>query len=56
MAKTPTVHQTFYYAVPPERVYAALTEPGELIRWFADKAKVAPKKGGAYRLDRKSVV
>jgi len=50
MAKSPTIQQTFYYAVPPERVYAALTEPAELVRWFADQAKVAAKKGGAYRL------
>lgn len=50
MVKTPTIEQTFYYAVAPERVYAAFTEPSELTRWFADQAKVAAKKGGAYRL------
>ena len=50
MAKIPTVEQSFYYAVPPERVYSALTEPDELTRWFADKAEIALKKGGAFRL------
>lgn len=50
MAKVPTIEQTFYYAVPPERVYSALTEPDELVRWFADKADIVLKKGGAFRL------
>ena len=50
MAKIPTIEQTFYYAAPPERVYSALTESNELIRWFADKASVVPRKGGAFRL------
>ncbi len=50
MGKIPPIEQTFYYAVPPERVYAALTEPGELTKWFADKAEFTPKKGGTFRL------
>ena len=50
MAKIPAIEQTFYYAVPPDRVYSALTDPGQLARWFVEKAEVVPKKGGAFRL------
>ena len=49
MAKIPAVHQRFYYAVPPSRVFSALTRPRELTRWFVDKATFAPKKGTAFQ-------
>lgn len=34
---------------PPERVFAALTSPDELERWFAERVEVEPRVGGAYR-------
>jgi uncharacterized protein YndB with AHSA1/START domain len=41
----------FTWKVParPARVFAALTEPGELMQWFAEHAEVEPRVGGAYR-------
>ncbi len=40
------IKQSFYFDVPPEEVFRALTEPEQLIRWFLAKAKVDLKKGG----------
>ena len=40
------IKQSFYYDAPPETVFAALTEPVQLTRWFLSKAKVDLKKGG----------
>lgn len=34
---------------PPERVFAALTDPAQLRAWFAEHALVEPRVGGAYR-------
>lgn len=34
---------------PPDRVFAALSEPAELRRWFAEHAEVEPRPGGAFR-------
>jgi uncharacterized protein YndB with AHSA1/START domain len=34
---------------PPERVFAAFTEPATLTQWFAEHAQVEPRAGGAYR-------
>ena len=50
MARAPTIHQAYYYAVPPNRVYEALTDPKLLARWFVEKAQVTLRKGGAFRL------
>ncbi len=49
MAKIPPIHQQFYYAVPPARVYAALTEPRHLAEWFLEKATFVPKEGAPFR-------
>jgi len=40
------IKQSYYYEAPPEKVFAALTDPDELTRWFLSKAKVDLKKGG----------
>jgi len=50
MAKIGPIEQTYYLAAPPERVFAALTEPEELAKWFVEKAEFTPKKGGTFRL------
>ncbi len=36
--------------VPPERVWAALTNPAELSRWFGESAEVDLRPGGAMHL------
>ena len=50
MAKVPAIQHTFYYAVPPKRVFAALTEPAELAKWFVESAVMRPKKGSSFLL------
>ncbi len=50
MAKIPRIQQTYQFAASPERVFAALTEAGQLVKWFSEKATVTPRKGGGYRL------
>ncbi|HTZ62147.1 MAG TPA: SRPBCC domain-containing protein [Thermoplasmata archaeon] len=50
MAKIGPIRHSYYYAASPERVFAALTDPRELTKWFVRKARVVPRKGGTYRL------
>src|SRR5258708_4229845 len=33
----------------PARAFAALTQPEQLLKWFAEHAEVEPRPGGAYR-------
>lgn len=44
---------THEYAFPvparADRIFSALTDDGELRRWFAEHARVEPRVGGAYR-------
>lgn len=40
---------TWTLPAPPERVFAALTEPAALRAWFADEVEVEPRPGGAFR-------
>ena len=50
MAKVPSIRQVFFYRAPPSRVFAALTEPSELAKWFPEEAEVELEKGGKFRL------
>lgn len=45
------VEHTFAWTLPapPDRVFAALTDPQELAVWFAEHVDVEPKAGGAFR-------
>ncbi len=49
MAKIPPIEQTYYFAVPPARVFAALTQPRKLTTWFLEKATLTPKSGAAFQ-------
>jgi uncharacterized protein YndB with AHSA1/START domain len=37
------------YPHPVERVWAAITEPGQLVRWFPSAVEMEPRVGGAVR-------
>ena len=50
MGRIPRVRQTYFYRAPPERVFAALTDPKLLPTWFADRATVVLRKGGSFAL------
>jgi uncharacterized protein YndB with AHSA1/START domain len=50
MAKVPSVSQTYFLAAPPAKVFAALTQPKQLARWFVRTATVELREGGDYRL------
>lgn len=47
----PSFETVFSIKLPasPARVFAALTEPAQLGRWFAQHAEIEPRAGGAYR-------
>lgn len=44
------IEQTYFIAAPPERVWAALTEPGLMARWSGQPAEYDARLGGRYRL------
>jgi uncharacterized protein YndB with AHSA1/START domain len=50
MARIPRLRHTYYYRVPPERVFAALTDPKLLPTWFSERASVVLRKGGRFSL------
>ena len=35
----------------PDRVFALLTEPQELVRWWPDAAELEPREGGRVRME-----
>lgn len=37
-------------AAPPEAVWAALTEPDEMVKWYVEEASVEQREGGAYHV------
>jgi uncharacterized protein YndB with AHSA1/START domain len=42
-------HQYFIRA-PSARVFEAISDPKMLVKWLADRAEIAPQKGGRYAL------
>lgn len=46
-----TIEQSYYFDVPPTKVFQAMTDPKILVKWFLSKAKVVPKEGGTYSFD-----
>ena len=43
-----TIEMTTAVQAPPETVFRALTDAGELVRWFASAADSDPRPGGAF--------
>jgi uncharacterized protein YndB with AHSA1/START domain len=41
------IEREMLLAVPVERVWAALTDPAELVKWFGDGAEIDLRPGGA---------
>jgi uncharacterized protein YndB with AHSA1/START domain len=50
MAKPPPIHQEYVLSAPPARVFASLTDPKLLTKWFVAKASLTARKGGNFRL------
>lgn len=46
--KAEGVNLSIFVAAPPERVFAALTDPAKMDRWLSAQARVEPRSGGAY--------
>ncbi len=51
MPKSFAAQQSYYFEAPVQRVFEALTDSKKLTKWFLSKAKLVPKKGGAYSFD-----
>jgi uncharacterized protein YndB with AHSA1/START domain len=47
MTQGRTIEREIVLNAPPERVFRALTDPDELIRWFMDAARLDLRPGGA---------
>ena len=45
---THAIEQTIAIEAPPDRVYQALTDASELVKWFPTTAESDPRPGGAY--------
>ena len=41
-----TIEREMEFAAPIERVWRAITDPGELSRWFGDGARIEMREGG----------
>ncbi len=48
--RTWDLRHSYFVRVPPTRLFAAMTEPKQLVRWLCDIAELEPRKGGRYRL------
>lgn len=45
----PAVRFVRTYAYPADRLWAAISEPGELVHWFPSAVELEPKEGGVVR-------
>ena len=45
-----TVDHQYFIRVSPKRAFEAISESRWLVRWLADTAEIAPRKGGQYTL------
>ena len=43
-------HATFPLPAPTERAFAALVDPVQLSRWFAERVTIEPRSGGAFTI------
>jgi uncharacterized protein YndB with AHSA1/START domain len=51
MTQTPRGYAQFVeIRQPPERVFAAFTDPAQIERWYAIEASVDPRSGGTFRV------
>jgi uncharacterized protein YndB with AHSA1/START domain len=48
--ETRVLENQYFVRASPAQVFRALTDPERIVRWFADRAELEPRKGGAYRL------
>ncbi|HTW54924.1 MAG TPA: SRPBCC domain-containing protein [Thermoplasmata archaeon] len=47
---TRSVSHQYFVRAPPDRVYAAFTDPQQLVRWLCDHAEIDLRPGGRYAL------
>ena len=48
--ETRAVSHQYFIRTPAQRTFDAVTNPGMLVKWLADKAELTLRKGGSYRL------
>ncbi|HZY70913.1 MAG TPA: SRPBCC domain-containing protein [Thermoplasmata archaeon] len=48
MPKSYVAAQSYFFESSPRRVFAALSDPKELVRWFLSEAKFEPRSGGSF--------
>ena len=51
MTESYVASQSYYFEVPPEKVFQSLTDPKMLVKWFLSDAELEAKKGGSYAFD-----
>jgi len=45
-----SVSHKFFIRAPPKKVFEAVSDPKQLVKWASDTATVSPRKGGSYTL------
>ena len=51
MARSYVARQSYYFDTSPTKVFAALTDPRFLVKWFLSDASLEPRKGGTFTFD-----